>query len=182
MLLRNTLFLLVFSTSFAFSDDDGRGHPLNTAAIGARTSTEPVGDNNTVASHLVVESIDSLRDDLENARNDGIRGWAASLMNSQYWWYQAANAAELLSQLCYVASPIIAGTSAAMDGDKNLALAASIVGGAGVGLGKFSKYAHMESGERGKAANQFLRAAGVNEIPVIYAADPMTAHRVQASG
>lgn len=108
-------------------------------------------------------------------RNKDITKWSTYLQSSQLWWYRSANLAEGLSQVCQVATPIIAACAAATDVSRDLALVASIIGGVGVGLGKFSRYAHKESAERGRAANKFLEAEGIRGVPIINDGDAASA-------
>jgi len=104
--------------------------------------------------------------ELQEMRNKDVIVWAKALLASQHMWYHVGNVSECVAQLCFVASPILSACSAAM-GDTKVALGASIVGASGVGLGKFSKYAHRESSERGASANNILNREGIPIIQVM---------------
>lgn len=146
--------LLIAPINATEPTDDGEGARV-TIHTSATEDPFPGNSDQTPAHHIV---------EIQSERNKEIKKWGRSLMRSQRLWYRAGNIAEGLSQLCYVAAPILSfvGTQ-----DSNSATAAGILGVCGLGLQKFSKYAHGESAERGDAANQFLKAAGVDEIPVI---------------
>lgn len=101
--------------------------------------------------------------EIQRIRDQNVINWIKSLIRSQSWWYFTGNIAELMSQLCYVASPVLSGCAAALK-YPNLALSASIVGSCGIGFGKFGKFAHKESSERGEAANKLLEKEGVRPI------------------
>lgn len=106
--------------------------------------------------------------ELHNLRDQEVKGWASNLMRSQFGWFRAGNAAEALSQVCQALTVVLSGCAAGFkERQTELALASMCTGTISMALGKFSKYAHGESSDRGVAANEFLKSANVPPIPII---------------
>lgn len=134
-------------------------HSAFTTSIEMESRITRNGDTATI-------SMSGLALELREVRHGIVKKWSSNLLHSQSYWFFAGNLTEGLSQLCQVATPILAGCAAGFQ-NESFALASMVVGSCGIGLGRFSVYAHNESIERGSAANEFLNAEGVASIPII---------------
>jgi len=108
--------------------------------------------------------VDATNAQIQKIRNDTVIELTQTYIKSRALWYLVGNTTELVSQVCYVLCPILAGASAGFN-NTDIAAAASIVGSIGIGLGKLSKFAHKESRDQAELANKIIEKEGISPIP-----------------